>query len=395
MEFGKKQNLKPTNNGKPICKYGNKCYRKHPSHLQEFSHPSDDQESVPIVKKAEPPKKVTGKITDFFGKQSCSKELSPQRKKLRQASQIFEEDSDFSIEDPFENNEIKSENKKPISECTQNKRPKLSSPVRAEEPNISGLAVNECAKENSSSDTGNFKNEKILSKKEPCHSKKELSDDEIIIINELIEDLFLVKMPSDFFHFWNFCLLIKRSNPKDAVLNWLGFTLVGPFDILINNLSKNNFKHLNDESKEQLLCHWRYFFDTPEFQTVLKGTDENGFHIGYFRDDPKEAPVFLASNEATKSYIINPIGDNLFCVIQHFLTKTVRSSGTNAGLDALQRRLTEFCKKHNIALSNNNMKARNERIVAKPFHNAGMVVPFENDVGYRELPLNKSLSHFR
>ncbi|CAG2228948.1 TDP1 [Mytilus edulis] len=30
---------------KPPCQYGSKCYRKNPSHLQEFSHPDDNQQT--------------------------------------------------------------------------------------------------------------------------------------------------------------------------------------------------------------------------------------------------------------------------------------------------------------------------------------------------------------
>jgi len=28
-------------NGKPKCKYWDKCYRKNPEHVKEFAHPSD------------------------------------------------------------------------------------------------------------------------------------------------------------------------------------------------------------------------------------------------------------------------------------------------------------------------------------------------------------------
>lgn len=31
------------------------------------------------------------------------------------------------------------------------------------------------------------------------------------------------------------------------------------------------------------MLHWRYYYDPPEFLTVIKGDDEKQFHIGYFR----------------------------------------------------------------------------------------------------------------
>jgi hypothetical protein len=43
---------------------------------------------------------------------------------------------------------------------------------------------------------------------------------------------FLVKMPPDFFAFWDFCLLINRANPREAILETTGLRLVGPFDLL-------------------------------------------------------------------------------------------------------------------------------------------------------------------
>ena len=34
---------------------------------------------------------------------------------------------------------------------------------------------------------------------------------------------------------------------------------------------------------DKCVLHYRYFYDPPEFLTVLKGEAESGFHIGYFR----------------------------------------------------------------------------------------------------------------
>jgi len=31
---------------KPICKYGEKCYRKNPKHLAEYSHPESKSDEV-------------------------------------------------------------------------------------------------------------------------------------------------------------------------------------------------------------------------------------------------------------------------------------------------------------------------------------------------------------
>lgn len=62
-----------------------------------------------------------------------------------------------------------------------------------------------------------------------------------------------------------------------ALKDTLGLKLVGPFEILAgaHKISKNpqpNF-HL----------HWRYFYDPPEFQTILLGNEASQHHIGYYR----------------------------------------------------------------------------------------------------------------
>lgn len=72
-------------------------------------------------------------------------------------------------------------------------------------------------------------------------------------------------------------LIVSKRFQLGAVKDTLGLQLVGPFDILAgaNRNTKNpqpNF-HL----------HWRYFYDPPEFQTVLKGSEDTQHHMGYYR----------------------------------------------------------------------------------------------------------------
>lgn len=56
-------------------------------------------------------------------------------------------------------------------------------------------------------------------------------------------------------------------------------------------------------------------------QTVLRGDDVRQFHLGYFRDDPSEEPVFVASNcldnkKPERNGIIRPMGPNLFAAVK-------------------------------------------------------------------------------
>lgn len=145
----------------------------------------------------------------------------------------------------------------------------------------------------------------------------------------------------------------------DALKETLGLRLVGPFDIL----SK---KHKSSASHPNFHRHWRYFYDPPEFQTIIQGNVDTQHHMGYFRwlftcckksfkgdcfscswhiklqhcrffcivakiilclsvsfslcvslyrDLPDALPVFIGENEAKKGCTITQIGDNIFAAV--------------------------------------------------------------------------------
>lgn len=127
---------------------------------------------------------------------------------------------------------------------------------------------------------------------------------------EFIKEKFLVDMPEDFYLFWDFCKQLKGDNPKNALAS-VGLILVGPYDVLANK-----FTNIVERSPEEYLIHWRYYYDPPEFQTVIKGNDSTGYHIGYFRDEPNALPVFLASNHAKKNGEFNCVGENIFAAVK-------------------------------------------------------------------------------
>lgn len=69
------------------------------------------------------------------------------------------------------------------------------------------------------------------------------------------------------------CILISIG----ALMDTLGLWLVGPFDILAE-------AHKNSQNcQPNFHLHWRYFYDPPEFQTILKGSGDSQYHIGYYR----------------------------------------------------------------------------------------------------------------
>lgn len=62
-----------------------------------------------------------------------------------------------------------------------------------------------------------------------------------------------------------------------ALKDTLDLQLVGPFDILAGVHKATN----NPQPNFHL--HWRYYYDPPEFQTIINGSEDSQYHIGYYR----------------------------------------------------------------------------------------------------------------
>ena len=69
------------------------------------------------------------------------------------------------------------------------------------------------------------------------------------------------------------------SCPFSGALNeLLGLNLVGPYDVL-----SGAYDDIEDSNITSYHLHWRYFYDPPEFLTVIRGDDKTGYHMGYYR----------------------------------------------------------------------------------------------------------------
>ncbi|XP_014662137.1 PREDICTED: UPF0609 protein C4orf27 homolog [Priapulus caudatus] len=204
-------------------------------------------------------------------------------------------------------------------------------------------------------------------------------------VTEAILSKFGVRMPDDFYQFWEFCSELDEKKPADAISS-IGLTLVGPYDV------QSGLFDVEKIDRESCLTHWRYYYDPPEFQTILKGDDTSGFHIGYFRDEPDALPVFAASNNAVHGCKISPEGENLFSAVKLYIgreKKTTKDKTHRANLERVEKALLDCASKHGIPLEANTktMKSRSKRVVCKLFHCCGLVVPVDdNEVGYREVP---------
>ena len=67
----------------------------------------------------------------------------------------------------------------------------------------------------------------------------------------------------------------------EALQDMLGFTLVGPYDVLAGR--HKDVARNSTGRRPNFLLHWRYYYDPPEFLTVIKGDNKKQFHLGYFR----------------------------------------------------------------------------------------------------------------
>lgn len=202
-----------------------------------------------------------------------------------------------------------------------------------------------------------------------------------------IKQKFLVEMPPDFYSLWEFCKSLSPFKPQDALNTTLGVKLVGPFDVLSGKL-----KSVSNRKSSSYLQHWRFYYDPPEFQTVLIGNLDSQFHIGYFRDDPNEMPIFLTSNAVSEGCAFKVVGPNLFAAINTLMKEEIKKKNKEAtrSVQLLQSKLEKWAAKDKITLDlkTTEMKNREKKVVTKSFHRLGLVVPYDKktEVGYRPLP---------
>lgn len=77
-----------------------------------------------------------------------------------------------------------------------------------------------------------------------------------------INNKFLTEMPDDFFVLWDFCKeTATDKQAPEAVFEKFGLHLIGPFDVLAGKFDAAEMFEPGD-----YLRHWRYYYDTPEFQ---------------------------------------------------------------------------------------------------------------------------------
>ncbi|XP_038213019.1 histone PARylation factor 1 [Zerene cesonia] len=197
--------------------------------------------------------------------------------------------------------------------------------------------------------------------------------------NAVYKECFKVEMPTDFFKFYE--CLNEESSSVEHLMASVNLEMIGPFDLLLGKLPKL-------DKKELYLVHWRFFYDVPEFQAVLKKKGNSELHIGYYRDEPNEKPVFLAKNDSFKDYTISPIAENIFGAVYWFLQNEKKSSPfISVACQKLSEKVKKWAESNNYSIEEYDKKKRLKGIVCKTFHGAGIVVPYnkKTQLGYRKL----------
>jgi hypothetical protein len=201
---------------------------------------------------------------------------------------------------------------------------------------------------------------------------KALKIDGIEFLQASLKAVYGMEFPGEMFLIWEVACEACAEDPLNA-FKAFGVRLVGPFEILAA-------KEFAEGSKPHI--HWRFPYDPPEFMTLMVGPDR---HWGYFRDDPAEMPVLVASGKTDS---------HAFIVEDHLLVSALckictptgkKNTGPSALAEALQKKMDLHGLKRGDAAKT--YTARNRQSIGAPFHKMGLVVPYDTktEVGYRDL----------
>lgn len=209
---------------------------------------------------------------------------------------------------------------------------------------------------------------------------------------EAVEALGLA-MPSDFYSMWEFAKSVDQEKPLRCLAT-VGLKLCGAFELLAGTVPARAPASLGLH-----LAHHRYYYDTPELQTlVCEETFKTGFHLGYFRDSPGGLPALVVSSVETAGPRLHSLGDNLFGGLYQHLSDSLGAGDPflrtrAAGLMERLKLWTNRCSMEgdgSLCLDRKTpgMKNRDRQKVAAGAHGAGIIVPYNKDteVGYREVP---------
>ncbi|KAG7206638.1 hypothetical protein KM043_000316 [Ampulex compressa] len=341
------ERLSYDNDARIPCKYGAKCYQRNTTHHSKYKHPAKRD-----TDKEAPPRQLK---RDDEWESTDANENAPKKRRRVQPSSAGQES-------------------RSISPCLSERNTDAS----AEEESDS-LVAGHRPDLGESLESVPLGNRDLSTGVPPTEAEAQRK----------MSTLFMTEMPDDFFQFFKLCKNISKDDPIMAFKD-VSLKLVGPYDIFRGAFDDRKI------NKERLLRHWRYYYDPPEFLTVIKGDDADGLHFGYWKDDLSEKPVFVAKNKAEVDCKIEPVAENIFGAVAIRVEEKLRSANPfqKTPILRLQRELKRYAKENDITLEKNTsgMRDRERKVVARTFHSAGIVVPYnkKTQLGYRDLAVTDS-----
>lgn len=267
---------------KPLCKYGDQCYRKNPDHLAEFQHPDKSE-----------PTGVVGGVDRHRSRSPIDSAPKAKPATAATASKTVAE---------------KPRRESATSTTTDDSRPAKTGSAEADAEAMPADSEAKC-KSSSGHQQKCFDSNTDASMLEEY--KALLSDRP-----EFIRQKFMVNMPEDFYRFFEFCETQNSLEPCQALQNF-GLLLAGPYDVL-----NGKFDDLPPMEPSRYLRHCRLFYDPPEFQTVLisqPDAQNRGVHFGYWRDDPSlpaaAGNCFIVKNDEEAGCEVTIVADNIFVAV--------------------------------------------------------------------------------
>lgn len=278
-------------NGKPLCKYGEKCYQKNEAHLTRFKHPERVGSSTAA---AEDESKTVSPHDSNNRKRSVSPNVSPRSKKQKPNGSPSSTNSKNN-EEPLPTKRVtrstsKSPGKSPDNKKSPAKSPKVSpkqspndkkktTPTKSPKNTLDStdkISPKAVVASSSTTRLNNGPNQQHdidfinqVFDKETRYSQRAEYKQLLKEPAEFIKTKFLTDMPDDFSVLWEFCKeTAKESQAPESVFKKFGLLLVGPYDVLAGKFNNAEMFEPGD-----YLRHWRFFYDTPEFQVSRQKAD--------------------------------------------------------------------------------------------------------------------------
>jgi hypothetical protein len=204
----------------------------------------------------------------------------------------------------------------------------------------------------------------------------------------LLQSLYGFELPDDVFQFWEFANRLRPLEPLQALSELNGLHLVGPFEVLAGRFDRYT-------PRLPFCLHWRYHDDPPEFFTVLAGGDD-GFHRGYYFDDPAEPSPCITSYFTNAPFEMHSEADSLFEAVRLDLERSYRDCDEQRlnepsqtfdcemkmrEIDAARTRLVRFATGDRPETGEEyeerypERSARSRRVVAATLDGMGIIVP--------------------